>query len=182
MDFLMTIIFSILWPIKGIIYMEEQALQWIVAIGSVYLREYGYVLLILFGIALMLSFGHYQRVLRGASGAIFATIVLFFTVLINVCFAWVYLLYGAINGRMDNSHQPYRLSVRRAPRNRLHLVWDRTNPSLHYRLGRWLYRTINRFLVRFLPDNPRVCSGIARVIALVIILWGVWNIPYDLTH
>lgn len=182
MNFLMTIIISIVWPIKGIIYMEEQALQWIFAIGTVYLREYGYILLILLGIGLILSFGHYRRVLYGARGAIVATIVLLVTVVINVCLAWFYLIYGAINGRMADTHQPLRLSVRRNPRNRLHLVLDRTNPSLHYRLGRWLYRTFNRLLLHIPRINPTFCSALARVIALVVILWGVWNIPYDLTH
>lgn len=183
-EFLFSVIFSILWPLKGIIYMEEQALQWIVAFAKVYFRECGYVLLIIFGICLMCSFGRYRRVVRGAVGLIITAIVWLLTLLMNVCLAWMYLIYGAVNGRMTDTHQPRRLSIQRDQRNRLKLVWSRTNPSLHYRLGRWLYRTFNRLLSRIplVRTNSRFCSGLARVIALVVILWGVWHIPYDLTH
>lgn len=187
--FFMHILFTIVWPIKGIIYMEEQALQWCYAYLSVLLANYGYVFLILFGIALVISMEHYHRVLRGTANIIFATIIQVFTVILNVLLAWGYLIYGAVNGRMDDSHQPHRLYVHRAPHNRIVLHFEENNATLHYRMGRGLYRiffnaltALSRFRIFAFLQRRQVRSVIARCIALVIIVWGMWHIPYDLTH
>lgn len=187
--FLLHIIWTIIWPVKGIIYMEEQALQWVYAYASVWLANYGYVFLIIFGIALVISMEHYHRVLRGSVNIIFATVVQFFTIILNVLLAWGYLIYGAVNGRMDDSHQPHRLYVHRAPHNRITLRFEENNTTLHYRMGRGLYRiffngltALSRFRIFAFLQRRQVRSIIARCIALVIIVWGMWHIPYDLTH
>ena len=187
--FFMHILFTIVWPIKGIIYMEEQALQWCYAYLSVLLANYGYVFLILFGIALMISMEHYRHVLRGTANIVFATIIQFFTIILNVLLAWCYLVYGAINGRMDDSHQPHRLYVRRAPHNHIVLRFEENNTTLHYRMGRGLYRiffngltALSRFRIFRFLQRRQTRSILARGLALVIIVWGMWHIPYDLTH
>ena len=189
LKFFLHVLFTIIWPVKGIIYMEEQALQWCYAYLSVLLANYGYVFLIIFGIALMISMGHYRHVLRGTRGIIIATLIWALTVIVNTVLAWIYLLYGAVNGRIDNSHQPHRISVQRGHHNHLDFRFDANNPTLHYRMGRGLYRIFFNGLTalarvrifRFL-QNRQVRSIIARCIALIIIVWGVWHIPYDLTH
>lgn len=187
--FLLHIIWTIIWPIKGIIYMEEQALQWVYAYASVWLANYGYVFLILFGIALVISMEHYRHVLRGTANIVFATIVQFFTIILNVLLAWCYLVYGTINGRMDDSHQPHRLHVHRAPHNRITLRFEENNTTLHYRMGRGLYRiffnaltALSRFRIFAFLQRRQTRSILARGLALVVIVWGMWHIPYDLTH
>lgn len=187
--FFMHILFTIVWPIKGIIYMEEQALQWCYAYLSVLLANYGYVFLIIIGIALVISMEHYRHVLRGTANIVFATIVQFFTIILNVLLAWGYLIYGAVNGRMDDSHQPHRLYVHRAPHNRITLRFEENNTTLHYRMGRGLYRiffngltALSRFRIFRFLQRRQTRSILARGLALVVIVWGMWHIPYDLTH
>lgn len=185
--FIAHILWSIIWPLKGIIYMEEQALQWCYAFGRVWITQYGYLLLIIGAsiYAIFCVLGHPDSY-RSFGRIIINTVVQLLQTIFHIMFAWVYLLYGAINGRMDNSHQPFRVRMHfHGPHP--HWVVTRNYPTLHYMLGRWLYRFFYRIIRwvcnRFnLTLNTRQSATIARIMAVLVIIWGVWNIPYDLTH
>lgn len=161
-EMIMHILWNVVWPIKGIIYMEEQLLQWGLAFIIAYSAEIGTIVIICLGIGMLLYSAHLSRYFRGVrSGARrFAHGV--FILLRNILFAWWYLIWGAIHGAVNRDEQGSRT-------------------SLHYRFGRWIYRMLYLYVFRFIPRND-VRRIVSRIVALVIILWGVWNIPYDLTH
>ena len=159
-EMIMMILYHVVWPPKGIIYMEEQLLQWGVALLIGYSAEIMVIAITIFGIGMLLysaNLSRYFRRVRGSAtrlgyGVLYA--------LRNILFAWAYLVWGAVHGRVDMSERGSRT-------------------SLHYRFGRWLYRMLYIYVFRFIHNN-RVREIVSRVIALVIIFWGVWNIPGDL--
>ena len=118
------------------------------------------IVITIFGIGMLLHSANLSRYFRGLRGRAtrFAYGVLF--TLRNIVFAWFYLVWGAIHGRVDMSENGSRTS------------W-------HYRFGRGLYSVLYLYVFRFIHNN-RVRVIVSRVIALVIIFWGVWNIPGDL--
>ena len=178
LEFFLHVLWQIVWPPKGIIYMEEQAVQWIVAITHEYLLHYGYILIILFGFWIPFSsVFKFPKVRYGRSFSRMLNSLL--NIVIRILFAWVFLIYGALASDDNGNRGEANVQIRR--RIGFHTL---RHTSLHFRLGRWLYRTAYR-LIGYIPAiqrNDRIRHILARVIAMMIILWGVWHIPYDITH
>lgn len=185
---------QILWPLKGIIYMEEQALQWIVAYAHAWIWENGSIILLFFAIIFVLSFvlGSGRRPRR--KDTVVGIFHLLWSFIVNVCFAWFFLIYGAIAGALEEDQNPQCgvdnarvIENIRINHTRCWTTEHRyTRLSVHFRIGRGLFRIFYK-VMEYLPilgdDRLKtVRKGIARLLALVIILWGVWNIPYDLMH
>lgn len=178
LEFFLHVLWQIVWPPKGIIYMEEQAVQWIVAITHAYLLEYGYLLIICFGIFLALaSVLNLPKIRYGRTFSRILNSLL--NIVLRILLAWVFLIYGALASDDNGNRGEVNVQVRR--RIGFHTL---RHTSLHFRLGRWLYRTAYRLLgyIPAIQRNDRARHIIARIIAMVIILWGVWHIPYDITH
>ena len=161
-EMIIHILKNVVWPIKGIIYMEEQLLQWGLAFIITYSAEIGTILIICLGIGMLLYSAHLNRYFRGVRSNVRRVVHVIFIMLRNILFAWGYLVWGAIHGNVGCNEQGSRT-------------------SLHYRFGRWIYRMLYLYVFRFIHRN-NVRRIVSRIVALVIILWGVWNIPYDLTH
>lgn len=192
--FLFEVVLSLLWPPKGIIYFEEQVLQWIYAFGKVWLLNNAPTIIVIVTIYLLIMYvvferRHHHRRHRGMLGRVIGFVGRFLTALF---FTWGFLIYGALRGNLVEEENPDRGEAnarynitRTVYRGR---VWSIVQPftriSLHFRLGRWLYRGSYRLLghIAYMRMNDQVRRTTARVLAMVVILWGVWNIPYDLTH
>lgn len=159
-EMILMILFNVVWPPKGIIYMEEQLLQWGIALLKGYSTEIMVIVITIFGIGMLLYSANLSRYFRRVRGSIRHLGFGLLYAIRNILFAWYYLVWGAIHGRVDRSEHGSRT-------------------SLHYRFGRWLYRMLYIYVFRFIHNN-RVREIVSRVIALVIIFWGVWNIPGDL--
>ena len=180
MEMFWEILKSLLWPIKGIIYFEEQVLQWGLAYLIVYSTQIMAIVITLFGIGLMLHLSHQREYMRRSTFRLGAFMVIVLAFLFNIAFAWVFLILGAVRGTVGRGERVTNYTIE-TNAGRMHTRRERNYPSLHYRLGRWIYRTIYTYVFPFVA-NVRLRSVLSRVLALVIILWGVWHIPYDLTH
>ncbi len=181
---------QVVWPPKGIMYMEEQLLQWVLAVSSVLLgnllRTCGYIIVVMIGIVMVFNLGGFSRLFHGwflrFTRSISVFVAWLFTQLVNLLLAWFYLIYGAVRGQMDDSNAPYCVWFH-SIRGHIHFHYNKTYRPVHYRLGRWLYRKFHALVNRLAPSmNARTKERIARGLALFVILWGVWHIPYDLTH
>ena len=157
-EMVLSMIFDVVWPPKGIIYMEEQILQWGFAWLLSYSEKIVILAIILFGIGMLIYSAHLSRYFRGVRSGAERFGQGLFRALRNVIFAWWFLIVGAVRGTVS-MNEPCRRRT-----------------SLHYRFGRWLYRMMYLYVFRFI-HAPRVREIVARVAALVIILWGVWEIP-----
>lgn len=175
LEFFLQVLWQVIWPPKGIIYMEEQVLQWCVAIAHSWLQQYGYTIFIILGIGMALSYAIGQSNVYPRGRTIRRMIRNIWNWIVRIAFAWLFLLYGAVRGTMTIAEETQE--TRRLLHRHAHRSW-------HYRLGRWLSRIAYRLLghVGLIARNEQMRRIIARTIALVICLWGVWNIPYDLTH
>ena len=191
-EFLWEIIVSIIWPPKGIIYMEVQALMWLYTLIKVWLINNGYLLLIGLGIVLAISYSVFgnarPRVPRMGFHRIWHTIIRGIT---NITFAWFFLIYGAgwgdLNGNNGANNATYTYTRRVHAGPVWNVVHNFSRVSLHFHLGRGIFRIFYRLLgcvSRFNnnPNEERTRVIIARVLAMLVIFWGVWMIPYDLTH
>lgn len=186
-DFLAMVFRNIIsLPVKGIIYAEEQFLQWHIVLGGVYLQQMIPTIIMILAIyfVVMTVVFNRQHPFHGHhhGGNILRHIWRF---IVTILFAWFFLLYGVIAG---NNEQAQRNATTTYTYRRHGPMFDAarsfTRMSLHFRLGRWLYNTLFRLLghIPFISRNARVHRGVTLTIVLVICLWGVWRIPYDLTH
>lgn len=186
METLKHFLLHLFWPVKGIIYLEVYLLLWIFWMSGVFLPDYGQILLIIVTVlfALAVTFNRVCQLKRAGAelaGAVFHSVIGVITAIFR---AWGYLLLGVINGRIATSadqHLPWsiRFEHGRFRRRRLH---DDELP-LHYLLGRGLYRLFYRLisLIPGLNGHQNVVATIARILGLVVVLWGVWDIPTFLT-
>lgn len=187
-EMLMSILWQVIWPLKGIIYMEEQILQWGLAFALVYFKHYGYMLLIVAALYFVVTYIVLSRTphMRIHTGRMLHFVI---TILCVILGAWVLLIFGALVGNHGNRGE----NVARGTLNHRTplfggwaIVRSITYVSLHFRLGRAIYRGFYR-LIGYIPffgrtENARFREVVARVLALFVILYGAWNIPYDLTH
>lgn len=187
-EMLMSILWQVIWPLKGIIYMEEQILQWGLAFALVYFKHYGYILLIIVALYFVVTYIILSRMLHMPIhiGGILHFFITIFCVILG---AWVLLIFGALVGNHRNRGESVArrtLNYRRPLFGGLAIVRSITYVSLHFRLGRAIYRGFYR-LIGYIPflgrtEYTRFREVVARILALFVILYGVWNIPYDLTH
>ena len=101
--------------------------------------------------------------------------------------SWFMLVYGAVRGEINGTGGEENATIRTNFTHRrgmfYNVVQSIVRLSVHFQIGRGLYRIAYRILGRVpLVQNDRVRHLVARIIALVIILWGVWKIPFDLMH
>ncbi len=188
-EFLLSVIKDLLWPPSGIIYAEVQIIMQACVLLKVWLEHYGYVLLIGAAIIFAIScavFGNTRvRTPRSGFNRFFATLG---RIIVNIIFAWIFLFYGALAGneRNNNGEENARISYTR----RIHtgpiwnIVHSFTRLSLHFHLGRGIFRLFYRLLgliPRFNQENDRTRRYIARFLTVLVIIWGVWRLPYELT-
>lgn len=187
LELLWYIISNALWPIKGIIMMEERLVLYTVTIGIMYFGDFiGVIAIMLVGLMLAFTLS-FRRTWNGVSGFIATFFTVCVVTILNIVSAWFYLVYGAVNGRISNTHIPRRLAIRRNPHNHLRIVFTNDRPTLHYQMGHGIYRFFFRcvnFVLRTLhiPARGFISAIIARALALVVILWGVWYIPQDIVN
>lgn len=187
LELLWYIISNALWPIKGIIMMEERLILYSLTIGIIYLGDFvGVIAIMLIGLTLALTLS-FRRTWNGVSGFFSTFCMVCIVTILNIVSAWFYLVYGAINGRVANTHVPRRLAIRRNSHNHVHVVFTNDRPTWHYQLGRGIYRLFFRgvnWVLRILhiPARGFIAATIARALALVVILWGVWYIPQDIIN
>ena len=186
METLKHFLIHLVWPLKGIIYLEVYLLLWIFWMSGVFLPDYGQILLIVATVlfALAVTFNRVCQLRRAGArlaGAVFHSVIGVITAIFR---AWWYLLLGVATGRVATAadqHLPWsiRFEHGRFRRRRLH---DDELP-LHYLLGRGLYRLFYRLisLIPGLNGHQNVVATIARILGLVVVLWGVWDIPTFLT-
>lgn len=188
-QFLWEVFLSLIWPPKGIIYLETQVLMWIYAFCKVWLIHNMPTIIVALAIIFVIGCVFFGRVRphmpRGRFHRIIGTI---FRVITNIIFAWVMLIYGATAGQVNNTNGENNARISYTRRVRTGMIWNVvhsfTRLSLHFYLGRGIFRLFYR-LLGYIPrirENNRVRTIVARILTLVIILWGVWMIPYDLTH
>lgn len=188
-QFLWEVFLSLIWPPKGIIYLETQVLMWIYAFCKVWLIHNMPTIIVALSIIFVIGCVVFGRVRphmpRGSFHRIFGTI---FRVITNIIFAWGMLIYGATAGQVNNTNGENNARISYTRRVRTGMIWNVvhsfTRLSLHFYLGRGIFRLFYR-LLGYIPrirENDRVRTIVARILTLVIVLWGVWMIPYDLTH
>ena len=179
-EMILQMLFDVVWPIKGIIYMEEQVIQWCLAWVLYYTDSLGVIVIILFGIGMMLSSYNLGGYFRNVRNFGLRMLLGFLATILNILLAWFFLVWGAIRGTLANAE---RTNVHRMEVHGRHMHYRviHGRSGLHYRMGRGLYRLIYTYVFRFIGNN-NVRMILSRALALLIILWGVWNIPYDLTH
>lgn len=189
-EFLMYVVWSLIWPPKGIIYFEEQLFQWIFAFGSVWMMHNMASIIIAITIYFLFAYIVFER--RGChrhgitAGRSILNFV--FRMCVTIAMSWFMLIYGAVRGQINgnrgenNARVTTNITYRRG--RFYNVVQSFVRLSVHFQIGRGLYSLAYRLLryIPFMQDNDRARHITARIIALVIILWGVWNIPYDLTH
>lgn len=180
LEMIWTILWNVVWPIKGIIYMEEQLIQWGLAFIIAYFDEIGVILVILFGIGMMIRSAHLSHYFRDVRSMFGRFCLGLLATVLNIFLAWIFLIWGAARGTLARTERANTHRVH-AHRHGLHHQVIGGRASLHYRFGRWIFRTLYTYVFRFIP-NTTIREWTARIVALVIILWGCWNIPYDLTH
>lgn len=190
-EFLLFVIGSILWPPKGIIYMEEQAIQWMVAFSHAWINAYGAVFITVIAIYVVIMFVVFERMPHPVAhgGGIGRRVFHFiWSMLIVVLFSWIFLIVGALTGERNGNRGERFARVENQYTNRITrnfgTVYRITRLSLHFRLGRAIYRFCFWLtgLIPAIARNNRLHEVLARIMAMVVILWGVWNIPYDITH
>ena len=166
---------SLIWPPKGIIYAEAQLLMWIAVFSGVTIEQLMPSVIVFFAIYYIIAtiiferrnpFHGTGRWLRRIARGIWHFVIYFVG-------AWFWLLAGIIVG---NDTEVERSAHRRFMRI-AHL-------SLHFRLGRWMTNAITHLISQMpaMATRVRLTRTISIAIALVIALWGIWNLPYDLTH
>lgn len=184
-EFLLYVLWSIVWPPKGIIYMEEQAIQWLVAFSHAWIKINGAAIIMVIAIYMVIMFVVFERRPHvGRGGGLLRRILRFvLDFIVVVLFAWIFLIYGALRGEVNGNRGESNARVEHNVR-RFGMTYRFIRLSMHFRLGRAIYRFFH-WLIGYIPviaRNNRARDIIARGLALVVILWGVWNIPYDLTH
>lgn len=188
-EFLWDVFLSLIWPPKGIIYFESQVLLWIYAYVKVWVIHNMPILLMAAAIIFVIGcagFGrtrpHMPRLFWHRA---FRTIL---RVLTNIIFAWGFLVYGALAGQVNNTNGENNANISYTRRIHTGPIWNVvhsfTRLSLHFHMGRGIFRLFYRLLgnISMLRENERNRTIIARVLTLIVIFWGVWMIPYDLTH
>lgn len=187
--FFWEVIISLLWPPKGIIYLEEQMLQWVLAIGKVWFKYHMPEIIIAVTIYLLVMYVVFERTHCHHGGRTIHRVMGFLgRIFLNIALAWAMLIYGALRGEVAGNRGEGNARVTTTAtlhRSRLWAVTQSfTRLSLHFRLGRAIYRLVYRVLgfIPYMNNNDRVRHIVARIVAMIIIVWGAWNIPYDLTH
>lgn len=194
--YLLMIIRSLLWPPKGVILFEEQFFQWCYATLKVYLLAQGIPqIMIAFAIYAIIMFAVFEagprhhtrhafhRGIRGVFGFIFRLLFVFL-------FSWIMLIYGALAGGLRGEGPEadpraiQNITVRRHWSRFIDVTQSFTRLSWHFRFGRWLFRTFYFLIshIGFIASRPRLHRFLARGIALFVIVYKAWDIPYLLTH
>lgn len=196
MEYLLRIIRSLLWPPMGVILFEEQILQWIFATGKVYFSEVAMPnLIIVFAVYAIIMFVVFERrpmhhAGRGIHHGIGRIIGFILRLLFVILFSWAMLIYGALAGGLRGEgpeNDPRGMQNITFRRHYFHFI-DVSNTfarlSWHFRFGRWLFRMAYMLIghIGLISRNPHVHRTIARAIALFIIIYRAWEIPYLLTH
>ncbi|MDO4189965.1 MAG: hypothetical protein Q4D29_13350 [Lachnospiraceae bacterium] len=184
--FLMMVLQHIMWPLKGIIYAEEQFVLWHIVLGAGLMTQVVPMLITAMAIYFVIVFvvigrerphGPHHHV-----GGVLRTLL---TGLGAIAFSWFFLLLGVWAGESAEAQRAATTTYTYRRRfGRWEGVRSFTRVSLHFRLGRGLYRLMHRAIghIPVIARDARVHRAVALIICLVICLWGVWNIPYDLTH
>lgn len=196
LEYLLVIIRSLLWPPKGIILFEEQVVQWCYATLKVYLLTSGMPqILIAFAVYAIIMFvvferGPHHHMGHVAHRGIRHIVSFIFRLLFVILFSWIMLIYGALCGGLrgeGNENDP-----RAMQKVTIHRHWGRiiditqsfTRISWHFRFGRWLFRTFYCIMshINCIASRPRLHRALARSLALFVIIYKAWEIPYLLTH
>ena len=174
MNALTTFLAHIFWPLKGIIYLEVYCLVWIYAMAKAWLGEIGAgiltIVVTIFAILVMMG---RTNVFWNASGNAFARIAGGILRLIFALLgAWAFLAWGAINGRIATARE------QALPGN-----MREDNLPLHYRMGRGIYRLLYNgiSLIPVVNRNAMVVAVISRILSILIVFWGVWDLKRFLT-
>ncbi len=188
-EFIWFVIVNLIWPPKGIIYLEEQIYQWIYAFGKVWILHNMPALIMAAAIYFLIMFVVVERHhFHHGRGGIGRVLRFFVRMIITIALSWVMLIFGAIRGERTGGRGENNARVTTTmtyARNWFYTTTQTfTRLSLHFRLGRWLYRAFYNLLghIAAVNNRERIHEILARSLALVVIFWGVWNIPYDLTH
>lgn len=179
-EMVLEMLLDVVWPLKGIIYMEEQVLQWGILWVLSYTDTLGVIVIMLFGIGMMLSSYNLGRYFRSVRSFGMRMLLGLLATILNILLAWFFLIWGAVRGTLANMERTNTHRMEVHGRHMHHRVIAGQS-SLHYRMGRGLYRLIYTYVFRFIGNN-NVRMILSRALALLIIVWGAWNIPYDLTR
>lgn len=187
--FIWEVFLSLIWPPKGVIYFETQVLMWIYAYSKVWLIHNMPTIIAAIAVVFVIGCAVFGRTRphmpHGMFHRVFGTL---FRVLTNILFAWGLLIYGAAVGQIDTTDGEANARISYTRRIHTGRVWNVaqsfTRLSFHFWLGRAIFRLFFRLLgyIPRLRGNARMRGIIARVLTFVVIFWGVWMIPYDLTH
>lgn len=195
-EYLLVIIRSLLWPPKGVILFEEQVFQWCYATLKMYLINGGIPqIMIAFAIYAVIMFVVFEQGPRHHMHHVacrgIGNIIGFISRLIFVIFfGWIMLIYGTLFGGLrgeENENDPratQNISIHRHWGRFVNITQSFTRLSWHFRFGRWIFRSVYNITdhINFITSRPRMHRTIARIIALFIIIYKAWEIPYLLTH
>lgn len=172
----------------GIIRFENQLVMAVYAYCKVWLIHYMPVLIMVAAIIFMIGSAVFGRTRphmpRGILHRVFGTL---FRVFINIIFAWIFLIYGAVAGHVNGNNGENNATISYTRRIHTGPIWNVvhsfTRLSLHFYLGRGIFRLFYRILgyIPRLREDGRVREYIARALTLLVILWGFWKIPADWT-
>ena len=194
-EYMALIITSLLWPPEGIILMEEQLLQRLYATIKAYLTYGGAManILIAFAVYAVIMYVIFER--RNVVGHMLhrgiRRIVAFIgRLLFVIFFSWGMLVFGAVGGMLrgegpeDDPRARQNITIRRHYFHFIDVSQTFTRISWHFRFGRWLFRTVHWLLghIGVIAARPRLHRFLARAIAIFIIIYRAWEIPYLLTH
>lgn len=177
---------------SGIIYFEEQLIQATIAFAHAWILQEGAPLIIIglavYFILVWVLLGRIPHFHVGRGVSRIARTVRH--MLINILLAWAMLIYGALRGeRRSQSTDEDENAGRRGEDNatfsrRITPSYVLRHVSLHFRLGRLIYRGFY-WLLGFIPffhrneNTERAHEYISRILAILVIFWGVWQIPAD---
>lgn len=193
-EYLELIIRNLLWPPKGIILFEEQIFQWCYATLKMYLLLVGIprlmIVFAIYAVVMYVLFERGPRIGHTAHHWIRRVIGFVFRLVFVIIFGWVMLIYGAVAGGLrserpeNDPHATQNVTIRLRRTRFITVTQSFTRLSWHFRFGRFLFRTAYGLLshIRMIETRPRLHRYLARGIALFVIVYKAWEIPYLLTH
>ena len=108
LEMILQMLYDVVWPIKGIIYMEEQVLQWGLAWVLYNAEGLGVIVIILFGIGMMLSSYNLGAYFRNVRSFGMRMLLGLFATLLNILLAWFFLIWGALRGTLASTERTNR--------------------------------------------------------------------------
>lgn len=183
-EYLGLILKDLVLPPKGIIPAEIILILRAMAHMQALLELYAPTIITAFAIYFVIAFVVFERMPhRHHHGGIVARIIGFLiTFIVTVAFAWGFLLAGLIAGmvggdfeRRAQQNANIELNYRRPITRNTSVIYRITRLSIHFRIGRGIYRLFYRLIgrIRVMRNHREIQSFLAMTGSLIIFFMGM---------